>query len=120
MPKKDPRHKRDGRTTVTKSATPRAIGELLARSTSVLSQIGDQNARQTFWRSWLSEKLPEDLGAHVTGAVARDGALTLFADSAAWAARLRYALRELQPTISREDPNIQQVRIRVLPANRSV
>ena len=99
---------------------PRAIGELLARSASVLSQISDQNASQTFWRSWLSEQLPADLGAHVTGAVAREGALTLFADSAAWAARLRYALRELQPAISREDPNIQQVRIRILPAGRSL
>lgn len=100
---------------MTNRAAPRAVGDLIARGPAVLSRISDQSARQTFWRSWLSEQLPQELDAHLTGAVERDGALTLFADSAAWAARLRYALRELKPAIDRARANIQEIKVKVLP-----
>ena len=115
MPKISGRHKRGRRTGVTPAGAPRAIGELLARSTPVMSQIGDQSTRQAFWQTWLTKHLPEELAAHLTGAVELDGALTLFADSSAWAARLRYALRELQPSMQGAEPNIRQVKVRVLP-----
>ncbi len=115
MPKITRGHKRGGRTAVTNRAAPRAVGDLIARGPAVLSRISDQSARQTFWRSWLSEQLPQELDAHLTGAVERDGALTLFADSAAWAARLRYALRELKPAIDRARANIQEIKVKVLP-----
>ena len=115
MPKFTRGHKRGARTAVTKSTAPRAIGDLLARNTPALSQIGDQRARQTFWQSWLASHLPDALAAHLTGAVERDGALTLFVDSSAWAARLRYALRELEPGIRAARAGVLSVAVRVLP-----
>ena len=115
MPKIPRGHKRGGRTAATHRAAPRAVGDLIARGPAVLSRISDQSAHQTFWRSWLSEQLAQELDAHVTGAVEREGALTLFADSAAWAARLRYALRELEPAIGRARAGIREIKVRVLP-----
>ena len=115
MPKFSQRHKQGAANAITKRGAPRAIGELLTRGAPVLSQIRDQSARQTFWQSWFSEQVPEALGTHITGAVARDGILTVFAESAAWAARLRYALRELQPAIERADRSVHEIRVRVLP-----
>ncbi|MGC8520513.1 MAG: DciA family protein [Steroidobacteraceae bacterium] len=115
MPKIPQTHKRGGRTAVTKRGAPHAIGELLARGAPVLSQIRDQSARQTFWRSWLSEHLGEELDAHVTGAIERDGTLTLFATSAAWAARLRYTLSDLQPLVQKAEPRVHALVVRVLP-----
>ncbi len=115
MPKIPPRHKRGTRTAVTKISTPRSVGDLIARGPAVLSRVGDQSVRQAFWRSWLSEHLPPELASHLTGAVERDGTLTLFADSAAWAARLRYALGELQPAVNAAAAGIEQVKVRVLP-----
>jgi predicted nucleic acid-binding Zn ribbon protein len=38
--------------------------------------------------------LPEGLSAHLKGARIRDGVLVVYAESAAWAARLRQALNE--------------------------
>ncbi len=115
MPKFPPLHKRAGSTRLTKSATPRALGDLLARATPVLSQIRDQKTRQNYWQSWLTAQLPGELSAHLTGAVERDGALTVFADSAAWAARLRYALTELKADIERSERPVSTVAVRVLP-----
>jgi predicted nucleic acid-binding Zn ribbon protein len=115
MPKFPPLHKRAGSTGLTKSGPPRALGDLLARATPVLSQIRDQKTRQNYWQSWLTQQLPSELSAHLTGAVERDGALTVFADSAAWAARLRYALTELKADIDRSERPVGTVAVRVLP-----
>jgi predicted nucleic acid-binding Zn ribbon protein len=114
MPKFTRGHKPRARA-VTKASAPRAIGDLLARATPALAQIGEQRTRQTFWRSWLASQLPDTLAAHLTGAIERDGALTLFVDSSAWAARLRYALRELEPGIRAARAGVLSVAVRVLP-----
>ncbi len=107
-------HKQGG-PTAPRSSAPRAIGELLARKTPTLAQLGAQRAGQTFWHGWLAAHLPDSLATHLTGAVERDGALTLFVDSSAWAARLRYALRDLQPGIQAARAGIVSVAVRVLP-----
>jgi hypothetical protein len=41
--------------------------------------------------------------------------LVIFAESSAWAGRLRYALVELDDDIRRENPAIQSVAVRVMP-----
>lgn len=115
MPKFNQSNKQGGRTAVTKPSAPRSVADLLARGPAVLSQISDQSSKQAFWQSWLSEHLPDPLATHVTGTVERDGALTFFAESAAWAARLRYALRELEPQIKATDESITTVIARVMP-----
>ena len=63
----------------------------------------------------MSEQLPAELDTHVTGAVERDDALTVFVDSAAWAARLRYTLGDLAGALEGVSANIRQVRVKVLP-----
>ena len=95
--------------------TAHSVKDLLARSVPVLSQAADQTARQAFWRQWLAAHLPAELARRVSGAVERAGDLTLFAESAAWAARLRYALPELQTQLRGAAPHIVEVRVRVLP-----
>ena len=92
----------------------RSIKHLLAR-TPVLSPIADLGARQAFWLSWLRARLPAQLAGQVTGAVQRGGLLTVFAESAAWSARLRYALQELEGALREADPNIKRVAVKVLP-----
>jgi predicted nucleic acid-binding Zn ribbon protein len=92
----------------------RSIKHLLARA-PVLSPIADLGARQAFWLSWLGARLPENLAARVTGTVQRGGLLTVFAESAAWSARLRYALQELDAALREADPNIKRVSVKVMP-----
>lgn len=47
------------------------------------------------WLEKLRKGLPEPLGGHLQGVLERPGELVLFAESAAWAGRLRLALPQL-------------------------
>ena len=96
-----------------------SVKELLARSAPALRRVTEQAARQSFWREWLARHLPPALHAHVSGVAERDGTLVIFATSAAWSARLRYALTELDVQIRAVAPELTAIKVRVLPLNRS-
>ena len=92
-----------------------SVKELLERSFPVMTRLTDQAARQSFWREWLSNHLPADISARVSGIAEHDGQLVIFASSAAWSARLRYAVFELEGAIRAEAPGLSAIAVRVLP-----
>jgi len=100
------------------SHSPHSVKDLLARSVPVLSQAADQGARQAFWRPWLEARLPAGLAPQITAITERDGNLVVFASSAAWSARLRYALQELRGQIHQAQPDLEEVTVRVMPRTR--
>ena len=98
------------------SRTPQSVKALLSRSSqSALSDVARHRQSQKDWREWLGSKLPAALAARITGVVERDENLVIFAESAAWSARLRYAIAELDADIRRENPAIRTVSVRVMP-----
>jgi hypothetical protein len=120
MPNKLRRNKRSGSrhstTDVSKAfRKPHSVKEVLSRSTPTLTRVSNQAARQNHWRMWLAAHLPSDLTTRLSGVVEREGTLVIFAESAAWSARLRYAVLELEAEIKAAGPQIQQVSVRVLP-----
>ena len=98
-----------------RSRRPDSVKALLATLTPALTRVADQGARQQFWCQFLAERLAPGLAARLSGVVEREGTLVIFAESAAWSARLRYALQELEAAIRSSQPTIQQVQVRVLP-----
>ena len=119
MPKNRSRDKR-GKPLVRSAAGRRpgrahSVKELLARSAPGLTRVTDQAARQSFWGGWLCHHLPTDLGARVSAVAERDGTLVIFAASAAWCARLRYAVQELEPQIRAAAPQLIAIAVRVQP-----
>lgn len=72
----------------------------------------------------LQIKLAGDLGSplnqHVAVADYRQGTLVLHADSAAWAAKLRYNTPDILSAFKGDLPGIRTVRIRVVPTEPSV
>ena len=92
-----------------------SVKDLLARRTPALKRVTAQAARQNFWTCWLSERLPAEICAKLTGVSERDGTLTIFAATAAWSARLRYAVLELEREIRVADPKLTNIEVRVLP-----
>jgi hypothetical protein len=92
-----------------------SVKDLLARRASGLSRVTTQLARQNFWSCWLGSRLPAEICPHLSGISERDGTLTIFAESAAWSARLRYAVLELEREIRATDPSLLSVEVRVLP-----
>jgi hypothetical protein len=120
MPNKLRRNKRGGSrhmaTSVAKTfRNPDSVKDVLARPTPTLTRVSNQATRQTHWKTWLAAHLPTDLTTRLSGVVEREGTLVIFAESAAWSARLRYAVVELEAKIKAAAPGIQQVSVRVLP-----
>ena len=92
-----------------------SVKELLGRSAPGLTQVTDQAAREGFWSDWLCRHLPTEIGAQIRGVLERDGTLVIFAASAAWCARLRYTLQELDPQIREAAPQLTAIAVRVQP-----
>ena len=92
-----------------------SVKDLLGRSLPSLKRVTDQAARQNFWSVWLTQHLSPELRTRISGVTEQDGKLVIFACSAAWSARLRYAVGELEALIREADPQLASVAVRVLP-----
>ena len=97
------------------SAPLHSVKELLARRGPVLTRVTTQASRQNFWNGWLSTHLAPEIRPRVSGVTERDGTLVIFAETAAWSARLRYAILELEREIRTADPDLIDIEVRVLP-----
>jgi hypothetical protein len=92
-----------------------SVKELLQRSTPVLAGLQREALRQRDWLQWVQRELPQDLASHVTGVTEQCGELVIFAESAAWSVRLRYATPQLLAAMGAAQMNITGVRVRVMP-----
>jgi hypothetical protein len=92
-----------------------SVKELLARRVPALTRVTAQASRQNFWNGWLATHLPPQIRPKVSGVTERDGTLVIFAETAAWSARLRYAILELEGEIRAADPALTDIEVRVLP-----
>ena len=96
-----------------------SVKELLQRSTPVLAGLQREALRQRDWLQWATRELPEDLAVHVTGVMEQSGELVIFAESAAWGVRLRYAAPQLLTAMAASPTNIVGVKVRVVPRGAS-
>ena len=95
---------------------PESVKALLSRiSRNVATPVAEQRQSQQGWREWLKNSLPEHIEPHVTGVVERAGTLTVFAESAAWSARLRFVIAELEPQIRERNAQIVKLLVKVMP-----
>jgi hypothetical protein len=93
-----------------------SVKDLLAGHTPALQRLSEQAARQELWRAWLDEHLQEEARVHISGIVERHDTLVIFARSAAWSARVRFAVAEIEDALKSAHPTIARVEVRVLPA----
>jgi hypothetical protein len=99
----------------TASRPVRSVKDLLARPTPQLAQLTARAASQEGFGDWLQVHLPLELRARVTGASETHGTLTVFAESSAWCARLRFALSDLEEALRLAHPQVRALKLRVLP-----
>ena len=87
-----------------------SVKDLLQRSTPVLAGLQREALRQRDWLQWVQRELPQELASHVTGVAEQAGELVIFAESAAWGVRLRYAAPQLLGSHrARQQPKIAGV-----------
>ena len=120
MPNKLRRDKRGG---TRKSATnvskpfrsPDSVKEVLGRLTPTLTRVSDQAAPSDLLETVARATSARRADTRLSGVVERDDTLVIFAESAAWSARLRYVMQELEAQIKQAQPTIQHVSVRVMP-----
>ncbi|HEY4873414.1 MAG TPA: hypothetical protein VIH77_04235 [Steroidobacteraceae bacterium] len=93
-----------------------SVKDLLTANIPALQRVSEQAARQGLWRAWLDEHLPEEARTNISGIVERRDTLVIFTRSAAWSARVRFAVAEIEEALKRAHPKIARVEVRVLPA----
>ena len=97
------------------------IDEILKRRQSRRSPLGRLMARaeeRTAWTNQLRALLPAEEAGHYAVAGIRDGRMTILAQSASWATRLRFRAPELLPALNalRDFTDVRE--IHVLPAGK--
>lgn len=93
---------------------PTLLKDLLAGND--LSQLVVRAREAGELASQVRGLLPEELAAHVTGAVLREETVVILADSAAWASRIRFhAPGLLERLAPRFDGGLARVRVKVRP-----
>jgi len=92
-----------------------SVKHLLSGRLAHLTRVTDPASAPNHWEAWLSAHLPAPLPAKISGVHEREGTLVVFAESAAWCARLRFALGELEDTLRRAHPCVTTIAVRVLP-----
>jgi hypothetical protein len=92
-----------------------SVKDLLQRPAFALTRVSQQASRQQFWDQWLQERLGAPLHTRISGISEQQGKLTIFAESAAWSARLRFAVAELEAQILAAAEKVTSVSVRVLP-----
>jgi hypothetical protein len=100
------------RTPLPCNINPKSINELLI-SRAGLRRITASIPVQQSWADWLRGRVALELAGHIVNAVPKNGQLVVFADSAAWGTRLRYALAGLQSDIAGRDATLSRASVRV-------
>ena len=68
---------------------------------------------QQSWADWLRGAVPCELAGHIVSAVPKSAELVVFADTAAWGTRLRYALAAMLPDIAARDAALSRITVRI-------
>jgi len=91
---------------------PKSINELLSNQSN-LRRITASIPVQQSWAEWLRGAVATELAGHIVSAVPKNDELVVFADTAAWGTRLRYALSAMLSDIGRRDAALARITVRV-------
>jgi hypothetical protein len=96
---------------------PKEINSILAYRNDTVSALYHHALELIDLQNQLKALLPAPLDSHVAVASCRNGILTVHADSAAWAARLRFEVPAMLEKINEtaRDAHVQTIRVKVRP-----
>ena len=82
----------------------------------LVAQLARRQRTSDEWLPWFAARLPDGLSGRLAQVTCQGGTLRLTCASAAWGARLRYALGPLEAEIRDRDPDIVKIVVAVMPA----
>ncbi len=111
MPKRPFRDKQ----TVRPGGRPRTVGDLMSARLPALAQRAGSTPEESEWHVAVMKALGPDLAIKVTRITLNSGRITVNAESAAWAARMRFQLADLSPRLAEITPEFRELVVRVRP-----
>jgi len=111
MPKRPHRNKQ----TVRPGSAPKTIGDLMSARLPALVQRARSEPEASEWQVAVMNAFGSTLANKVNGCTLDSGTLTVIAESSAWAARMRFSLVDLEPTLRELAPGYREFVVRVRP-----
>ena len=111
MPKRPRRDKQ----TVRPGVSPRTIGDLISARLPTLVERASSTPESSEWQVAVMKALGPELANKVNRCSLDSGRITVVAESSAWAARMRFALAEIEPALRELVPDFRELSVRVRP-----
>jgi hypothetical protein len=96
-------------------AAPQSLDNIMKKQ-GWLQGLRRARSAQQSWHDWFASELPRELQGAVVNVLQKRHELVVLAGSAAWSARLRFALVDLEARVRERAPDIVKVTVRVSPA----
>ena len=112
MPKRPRRDKQTVRT----GGAPRTVADLISARLPTLVESAPAGAGTSEWQVAVLKALGPDLANKVNRCSLESGRITVVAESSAWAARMRFALAEVDPALRELVPGFRDLTVRVRPS----
>ena len=112
MPKRPRRDKQ----TVRSGAAPRTVGDLISARLPTLVESALEASKPSEWQVAVLAALGPELANKVNRCSLDRGRITVIAESPAWAARMRFALADIDPTLQALLPEYRDLAVRVRPS----
>ena len=112
MPKRPRRDKQ----TVRPGGAPRTVGDLISARLPTLAESALASAESSEWQVAVLKALGPELANKVNRCSLDSGKITVIAESSAWAARMRFVLADIDPTLRALVPEFRELAVRVRPS----
>src|SRR5687768_6509701 len=96
--------------------SPRSVGDLISARLPTLAQRAPASAETSEWHVAVMLGLGPALANKVNRCSLENGRITVVAESAAWADRMRFALAEIEPRLRQLIPGFRELAVRIRPA----
>ena len=96
--------------------SPRSVGDLISARLPTLAQRAPATGETSEWHVAVMNALGPELANKVNRCTLEAGKITVVAGSSAWAARMRFALAEIEPRIRELVPDFKELAVRIRPA----
>ena len=112
MPKSPPRDKQR----IRQGFSPRSVGDLISARLPTLAQRAPATGETSEWHVAVMQGLGTALANKVNRCSLENGRITVVTESSAWAARMRFALAEIEPRLRALVPGYRDLTVRIRPA----
>ena len=106
--------------TVRPGSKPTTAADLISTRLPALAERARLAAESSEWQVAVMNALGPGLANKVNRCTLDSGRITVIAESSAWAARMRFALAEIEPQLAAVTPGFRELTIRVRPRRAAV